>query len=114
MEERISQEAIYKGATRPPTVFGVPLVPFLLVAASGFLLAMYLMVYASGAWAGIVAGLVLPLYFWMRLVTKKDDQRLRQVLLSAKLALICPNRRFWMCRSYSPLVYRGGRDAWRR
>jgi len=114
MQERIAVEPIYKGATRPPTIFGVPLVPFLLVAASGFLAGMYLLVYSNGAWAGVVTGFVLPLFFWMRLITKKDDQRLRQVMLAVKLALGCPNRHFWMCRSYSAFVYRGGRNAWRR
>ena len=107
-------EAIYKGATRPPTIFGVPLVPFLLVAASHFLVGMYLLVYGSAMWTGVVAAVGLPLFLWMRLVTKKDDQRLRQVLLAAKLALACPNRHFWQCRSYSPFAYWGGRDAWRR
>jgi type IV secretion system protein VirB3 len=114
MQEHIAVEPIYKGATRPPTIFGVPLVPFLLVAASGFLAGIYLLVYTSGAWAGVVAGFVLPLILWMRLITKKDDQRLRQVMLAAKLSLGCPNRHFWTCRSYSPVVYQGGRDAWRR
>jgi len=114
MDERIAVEPIYKGATRPPTIFGVPLIAFLVVAGIGFLAGMYLLVYASGAWAGLIAGLVLPLFLWMRLVTKKDDQRLRQVMLAAKLAVGCANRHFWTCRSYSALVYRGGRDAWRR
>jgi len=113
-EDRVPVEPIYKGATRPPTIFGVPLAPFLLVAGSHFLLGMYLMVYASAAWTGVVAAVALPLLLWMRLITKKDDQRLRQVLLAAKLALACPNRRFWRCRSYSPLVCRSNRDAWRR
>jgi len=110
----MNAEAIYKGATRPPTIFGVPLVPFLLVGASGFLSGMYLLIYGSIAWTGVVGGVVLPLFLWMRLLTGKDDQRLRQMLLAARLALACPNRRFWTCRSYSPLVYRGNRDAWRR
>lgn len=114
LEDRIAAEPIYKGATRPPTIFGVPLMPFLVVAGSGFLGGMYLMVYASIAWASVVAALVFPLFLWMRMVTKKDDQRLRQFLLAAKLALACPNRHFWRCRSYSCIVYRGSRDAWRR
>jgi type IV secretion system protein VirB3 len=113
-DDRIAAEPIYKGATRPPMIFGVPLTPFLLVAGSGFLVGMYLMVYASAAWASLAAGVALPLLAWMRTITKKDDQRLRQGQLAAKLALACPNRRFWRCRSYSSLVYRGGRDAWRR
>jgi len=112
--DHVPAEAIYKGATRPPLIFGVPLVPFLLMAGSHFLVGVYLMVYASAAWTVAVAAVAVPLFLWMRLATKKDDQRLRQLLLATKLALLCPNRHFWKCRSYSPFVYRGGRDAWRR
>ncbi|SPE27246.1 Type IV secretory pathway VirB3 family protein [Burkholderiales bacterium] len=114
LEDRVAAEPIYKGATRPPTIFGVPLMPLLLVAGGGFLAGMYLLVYATIAWAALVAGAVFPLLLWMRMVTKRDDQRLGQILLTIRLALACPNRHFWQCRSYSSLVYRGSRDAWRR
>lgn len=113
-DEIIVAEPIYKGATRPPTFFGVPLVPFLLVAGSGFLAGMYLLVYVSVAWTGAVAAIALAALVWMRTLTRRDDQRLRQALLAARLATACPNRRFWRCRSYSPLAYRGGRHARRR
>jgi len=113
-DEPIVAEPIYKGATRPPTIFGVPLLPFLIVSGSGFLVGMYLMVYASAAWMAAVAGIALTMIVWVRGLTRKDDQRLRQAMLAVKLAIACPNRHFWCCRSYSPLVYRGGHDAWRR
>jgi len=110
----IAEEPIYKGATRPPMVFGVPLLPFLFVAGSGFLTGMYLMVYLSVAWTLVALGLALCVLVWMRSLTRKDDQRLRQALIAARLAIACPNRGFWRCRSYSPTALRGGSDAWRR
>jgi type IV secretion system protein VirB3 len=113
VDDQIVAEPIYKGATRPPMIFGVPLIPCLLVMGSGFLSGMYLMVYASIAWTAAVAGLVLSLTLWMRGLTRRDDQRLRQALLAARLAIGCPNRNFWRCRSYAPIVLRGARDAWR-
>jgi type IV secretion system protein VirB3 len=106
-------EPIYKGATRPPTIFGVPLLAFLLLAGCSFLAGMYLLVYVSALGTAAVAAVALALLAWMRGITRKDDQRLAQALIAAKLALQCPNRRFWRCRSYSPLAYRGARDAWR-
>jgi type IV secretion system protein VirB3 len=114
LDAPIEAEPIYKGATRPSMVFGVPLLPFLLVAGGGFLLGLYLMVYLSLAAMAAAAAVVLSLMLWMRSVTKKDDQRLRQALIGARLAIGCPNRRFWRCRSYAPMNYRGGCDAWRR
>ena len=113
-ESVIATEPIYKGATRPPMVFGVPLVAFLFVAGCGFLVGMYLMVYLSVAWMAVSAGLTLHALLWMRSLTRKDDQRLRQAFIAARLMFGCPNRGFWQCRSYSAVVLRGGRDAWRR
>jgi len=113
-ETVIGTEAIYKGATRPPMVFGVPLVPFLCVAGFGFLSGMYLMVYLSLVWSAVAAGITVYALLWMRTLTRRDDQRLRQALLAARLAIGCPNRRFWRCRSYSAMALRSGHDAWRR
>jgi type IV secretion system protein VirB3 len=110
----IAAEPIYKGATRPPSIFGVPLLAFLLVAGGCFLAAMYLLVYVSAAATAPVAVGALALLFAMRAMTRKDDQRLRQAYLSLKLGLLCPNRHFWRCRSYAPLSLRGACDAWRR
>jgi type IV secretory pathway VirB3-like protein len=95
-------------------VFGVPLLAFLFVAGSGFLAGMYLLVYLSVAWMAVVAGLTVFALLWMRGLTRNDDQRLRQAFIAARLAIGCPNRGFWQCRSYSAMVLRGGSDAWRR
>ena len=95
----ILSEPIYKGATRPPMIFGVPLAAFLLVSGGGFLLGMYLLVYASAVWMAMAVGAALAAVLWMRGLTKRDDQRLRQVLLAARLATACPNRGFWRARS---------------
>jgi len=113
-EPIVPAEPIYKGATRPPMIFGVPLIAFLVVAGGDFLAGMYLMVYVSVAWLLAVFAFGMVIILWMRALTRKDDQRLRQALLAARLAIGCPNREFWACRSYSPFVLRGAGDAWRR
>jgi len=105
-------EAIFKGATRPAMKFGIPLVPLVAVTGAGVLLIMWGGVLVSG-WLALGAVLAMvPALLWMRLVTDRDDQRLRQVLVAAKLRLHDRNHRFWRGRSYSPTTYRGGRDAW--
>jgi type IV secretion system protein VirB3 len=106
------REAIYKGATRPAMKFGIPLVPLVILFGTGMLLIMW-----GGAllsWWIAVAVLVsfVPALVWMRFVTRKDDQRFRQIFVAAKLRVHDRNRRFWHARSYAPNLYRGARDAW--
>jgi type IV secretion system protein VirB3 len=104
-------EAIYKGATRPAMKLGIPLVPLVILFGAGTLAAMWSGVLASWWIALGVALTIVPLLFWMRFVTARDDQRLHQMFIALKLHLGDRNHRFWHARSYSPLVYRGCRHA---
>ena len=108
----VPQEVIYKGATRPAMKFGVPLVPLVILFGAGMLLIMWGGILLSW-WAalGVVAAIV-PTLTWMRLVTRRDDQRFRQVIVAARLRLYDRNRHFWRTRSYSPNLIRGATDAW--
>lgn len=105
-------EAIYKGATRPAMKLGVPLVPLVALFGSGMLLIVWGGTLFSWWVAPGVLLLLLPTLAWMRFVTSRDDQRLRQMLVALKLRLHDRNRRFWQARSYAPTLYRGARDAW--
>jgi type IV secretion system protein VirB3 len=105
-------EPIYKGATRPAMLLGIPLVPLVVLFGVALLLAMW-----GGAlvswWVAVgVALLLVPALLWMRTVTAKDDQRFRQVFVALKLRLHDRNQRLWQARSYAPTLYRGARDAW--
>ena len=105
-------EAIYKGATRPAMKLGIPLVPLVVLAGLGLLLAMWGGILVSW-WIAVAVVLAIgPALLWMRLVTAKDDQRFRQLFVAFKLRLHDRNRRFWRARSYAPTLYRGARDAW--
>jgi type IV secretion system protein VirB3 len=105
------REAIHKGATRPAMKFGVPLVPLVTLVGGG-LLAVF---WGGTLWSwwvapGVVVALA-PLFAWMRWVTHRDDQRLRQMAVAARLRLHDRNRHFWRARCYAPTLYRGTRDA---
>lgn len=108
------REAIYKGATRPAIVLGVPLLPALVVAGAGSVVGAWGAFLVSGWMLAAAALVVLPLLAWMRLVTRRDDQRVRQHLTRLQLALRNTNRRTWRCRSYAPIGFRGTRDGWMR
>lgn len=104
-------EAIYKGATRPAMKFGVPLVPLVVLCGSGILAIMWGGPLVSWWAVPVVLCVVVPVFAWMRFVTRKDDQRFRQLYLLLRLRFNARNRKFWRSRSYAPYVYRGCRDA---
>ena len=107
-------EAIYKGATRPAMKLGVPLVPLVVLFGAGMLTIMWVGPFITWWVVLVVPSALVPLLAWMRYVTRKDDQRFRQMFISTRLRLSDRNRRFWRARSYAPYVYHGGRDAGRR
>lgn len=108
----VPQEAIYKGATRPAMKLGIPLVPLVVLCGMGILVAIWGGVFVSEWVVLAVVVAIGPALTWMRFVTRKDDQRFRQLFVAAKLRLRDRNRRFWRARSYSPTVYRGTCDVW--
>jgi type IV secretion system protein VirB3 len=108
----VPQEAIYKGATRPAMKLGVPLVPLVVLCGLGMLVSIWGGILVSGWVVLIVVIAIGPALGWMRFVTRKDDQRFRQMFVAAKLRLHDRNRRFWHARSYAPNLYRGTRDVW--
>lgn len=106
-------EAIYKGATRPAMKFGVPLMPLVALSGVAMLASLWGAVFV-GAWTLlVVAACALPGFWWMRMVTLRDDQRLRQMLMAFRLRALDRNRRFWQARSYSPTTPKGADDGWR-
>lgn len=105
-------EAIYKGATRPAMMLGIPLVPLVVLFGTSMLLIMWGGSLISWWIAPVVLLALLPALAWMRHVTAQDDQRFRQAFVALKLRLHDRNRRFWRARSYAPTLYRSARDAW--
>jgi type IV secretion system protein VirB3 len=108
----VSHEAIYKGATRPAMRFGIPLVPLVVLIGLGVLLSIWGGILVSGWVVVAVVSAIGPALVWMRFVTRKDDQRFRQMFVALKLRLRDRNHGLWHTRSYSPSLYRGARDAW--
>ena len=111
-------ETVFKGATRPPMKFGVPLVPLVVLLLPGFIVGMWLSTFVNWLFAPLIFGLLAVAYTWMRVVTSRDDQRLTQMVLKLKLAVRNPNRVLRNgARSYAPVALRslrGGRHVWRR
>ena len=107
-------EAIYKGATRPAMKLGIPLVPLVVLFGTGMLLIMWVGALVTWWIVPVVLVAIGPALGWMRFVTRKDDQRFRQIFVATKLWFNDRNGRLWRSRSYAPYLYRGTRDAWHR
>ena len=101
---KLQQDMIYKGCTRPPLLWGVPLLPLIMVLMPGMLVGMVGLAYFLPM--SLVAIFVsLTAWIWMRAVTKKDDQRLLQIFLRLRLRSRQKNTRHWGCAAYAPIVY---------
>jgi type IV secretion system protein VirB3 len=108
-------ETVFKGATRPPMKFGVPLAPLVVMMLPGFIAGMWLSTMVNWRFAPVIFGSLTLAYVWMRIVTSRDDQRLTQMVLKLKLVMRNPNRVLRNgARSYAPVGLRGGHDVWRR
>ena len=55
--------------------------------------------------------IAIPIVLWMRQTTKTDDQRLRQVMMRARMRLRHgPSRATWGAISYGPLAWKTRRS----
>lgn len=82
----LNNAPIFKGATRPPCVLGIPITPFVFVAG-GILIASLVI------WIPLVLSLI-PILWVMHKIAKDDDQRFLQLWLSYKLNILGSNRHF--------------------
>ena len=109
------REQIFKGATRPPMKWGVPLM---------FAVGLLIPTFVATIWLGyLVSYWVAPLppliggaaFLWMRTICARDDQRLYQRLKALKLKWLNRGRvRVEGLRSYSPYRSWSSTDVWRQ
>lgn len=100
-------DPIFRGCTRPAMLARVPMLPFLLVTGTFLLLAIWTLYLVSGYLALFIVLGYVPLLIAMREATKKDDQRLRQLMLQLRMRWRqYLTRRLWGAYTYSPLRYK--------
>jgi len=82
---------------------GAPMIPFILVTGLAILAAMLGLFVSPFITVG-VGTIYAPIYAWMRVVTKSDDQRLNQLILRLRLRLrMRGSRRSWGALTYTPI-----------
>lgn len=86
---------------------GVPMLSFLLVTGTFLVLAVWTFYLVSGYVSLFLAIVYVPICVTMRQVTKKDDQRLRQLLMRAQMRVRQrPGREIWGAASFAPIRYK--------
>lgn len=96
------KDPVFKGATRPAMIWGVPLVAFLMVSGGMLIPAIWALL-ASPPLGVAILFLMIPVFVVMRVITRHDDQRLAQYLLRVRMVLRQGNRRFWGAHAYVPV-----------
>ncbi len=94
------QAVIFKGATRPACIMGVPIVPFVLVC--GTLIMLSFIIYAP-----LVIS-VVPVVLVLRQIARDDDQRFLQLWLHFKVNVLGCRRQghAGAALSLAPVSYR--------
>lgn len=99
-------DRIFKGATRPAMMLGVPIVPFILVVGGFFIVAMWALVVAGFVVAASVLLVMVFMVLILRFMTSQDDQRLNQYLMYLRTRPFKRNKGHWGAHSMSPIDYK--------
>lgn len=94
---------LFKGATRVPTIAGVPMIPLIIMLMGSAMFAMYF-----SLWWWLCAPLAWGL---MAQITRHDDRAFRIWWLWIDTTLRNRNQRFWGASSYNPADYRSRKSA---
>ncbi|WP_406031123.1 VirB3 family type IV secretion system protein [Succinivibrio sp.] len=95
----LQNSPIFKGATRPPCVLGIPITPLVFVAGG-------ILIGSLVIWIPLVFSLV-PILWMMHKIAKDDDQRFLQLWLSYKLNILGSNRHlFTGYNAIFPVIYK--------
>ena len=105
-------DPLFKGCTRPAMLFGVPMIPMIVVCLAIFLPGMWLLILVGPLGLVLIFGVLPVCIWWMREVTKKDDYRLDQLIMRTALRSRQANRALWGkgVVAYSPIQ---ARRQWR-
>lgn len=85
---------------------GAPMIPVILLVGATVMVSM-LGLFISPLVPLEVIPVSVPIYAWMRVIAKTDDQRLNQLVLRLRLrARMTAGRRHWGALTYVPLSYK--------
>lgn len=99
------RDVIFKGATRPATMAGVPVVPFILVVGLHIMAAMWAVILIGFFVATGIALSCVICVLAMRHISSQDDQRLLQYMLLIRGFPAKRNILHWGAKSFGATRY---------
>ena len=91
---------------------GVPMLPFLLVTGSFMMVAVWLFYLLSPYVSLFLLIAYIPILITLRQITKRDDQRLRQLMMRMRMRVRQQaGRQLWGAVSFSPIRYKRRKPA---
>ncbi|ECL0254328.1 type IV secretion system protein VirB4, partial [Campylobacter coli] len=95
----MEKNPLFKGLTRPPMIFGVPMTPFVIAMGSIILVAFY-------SQNIFLVGFSIPVFFIMKAMTKKDDFIFRLMFLKMRFFSNPASKNYYKAKTYSTNSYR--------
>jgi type IV secretion system protein VirB3 len=99
-------DPVFKGATRPAMMLGMPVVPAILVVGVHILIAMWMLIAHQLMLVVLIATSCAICIVLMRYITTQDDHRLNQYLLWVKSTALRRNANYWGSGTLSPTEYK--------
>ncbi|NRR30395.1 VirB3 family type IV secretion system protein [Oxalobacteraceae bacterium] len=100
-----NRDMIFKGATRPAMMAGVPIVPFIVVVGIHLMLAVWSMILINLFASFVILMACVLCVLLLRHISAQDDQRLNQYLLRMKSIAGRRNAEHWGAHSIAPTDY---------
>lgn len=94
---------VFKGATRPPMIGGVPLVPMVILCLGTLQPLAFFVILQFYTLALFASILFLTGFIWLRLLSKLDGWRTKQEILRMRTRARKGNAQIWGGISYGPL-----------
>ncbi|HEF3570032.1 TPA: VirB3 family type IV secretion system protein, partial [Campylobacter upsaliensis] len=95
----MQKNPLFKGLTRPPMIFGVPMTP-LVIAMGGILLLAF---YSQNIF---LIAFAIPVFFIMKAMTKRDDFIFRLMFLKMRFFSNPASKNYYKVKTYSTNSYR--------
>lgn len=96
-------EPIFKACTRPAMLFSVPMIPLVLAIGIIIQISVIMSLFELGIWWVFA---IIPTYFIMRVITKKDDAQFNLLALKFRCRRTNVNRNFYKAAVYSPITFK--------
>lgn len=95
----MEKNPLFKGLTRPPMIFGVPMTPFVIAMGCIILIAFY-------SQNIFLVGFSIPVFFIMKAMTKRDDFIFRLMFLKMRFFSNPASKNYHKVKTYSTNSYR--------